>query len=158
MATETTGLTGLAERYAVHLGTFVGAAAYFWRDIVKYLGAWGRSILAGPLRQVTAVPRAGRTRAGRYRHVADPLRVKEVDVGEGERRRRDVVCHNPDAAACALRAARRVGRDRPLEARGRRRVNATPGAAAGPGLQSLRQRSVPVRTSRQERMPLKPRV
>jgi undecaprenyl-diphosphatase len=29
---------------ALHLGTFVGALAYFWRDIVKYLAAWGRSI------------------------------------------------------------------------------------------------------------------
>src|SRR5439155_13529338 len=28
---------------ALHLGTFVGAAAYFWRDIVKYVRAWGRS-------------------------------------------------------------------------------------------------------------------
>jgi len=29
---------------ALHIGTFVGAVAYFWRDIVKYLKAWGRSI------------------------------------------------------------------------------------------------------------------
>ncbi|HEX9375404.1 MAG TPA: undecaprenyl-diphosphatase UppP [Actinomycetota bacterium] len=29
---------------ALHIGTFVGALAYFWRDIVRYLGAWGRSI------------------------------------------------------------------------------------------------------------------
>jgi transposase len=61
--------------------------------------ALGRYILAVPLRQVTEVPLAVRTRAGRYRHVAHNLRVKEVDVGEGERRRRDVVCHNPDEAA-----------------------------------------------------------
>jgi undecaprenyl-diphosphatase len=29
---------------SLHVGTFVGAAAYFWRDIAKYLAAWGRSI------------------------------------------------------------------------------------------------------------------
>ena len=34
-------------------------------------------------------------RPGRFQQVADNLRVKEVVVGEGERRRRYVVCHNP---------------------------------------------------------------
>jgi undecaprenyl-diphosphatase len=29
---------------ALHVGTFVGALAYFWRDVGKYLGAWIRSI------------------------------------------------------------------------------------------------------------------
>jgi undecaprenyl-diphosphatase len=29
---------------ALHIGTFVGALAYFWRDIVRYLAAWIRSI------------------------------------------------------------------------------------------------------------------
>ena len=29
---------------ALHMGTFFGAVAYFWRDIAKYLAAWGRSI------------------------------------------------------------------------------------------------------------------
>jgi transposase len=33
-------------------------------------------------------------RPGRYQQVAENLRVKEVVVGEGERRRRYVVCHN----------------------------------------------------------------
>jgi transposase len=61
--------------------------------------ALGRSMLAVPRRQVTAVQLNGLTRAGRYRDVAHNLRVKEVDVGEGERRRRYLVCHNPDAAA-----------------------------------------------------------
>jgi hypothetical protein len=36
------------------------------------------------------------TRAGRYQEVAGNLRVKEVVVGDGERRRRYVVCHNPE--------------------------------------------------------------
>jgi undecaprenyl-diphosphatase len=29
---------------ALHMGTFLGAVAYFWRDIVKYLKAWVQSI------------------------------------------------------------------------------------------------------------------
>jgi undecaprenyl-diphosphatase len=29
---------------ALHIGTFVGAVLYFWRDIAKYLGAWVRSM------------------------------------------------------------------------------------------------------------------
>lgn len=29
---------------ALHMGTFAGALAYFWRDILKYLKAWGRSM------------------------------------------------------------------------------------------------------------------
>ena len=35
------------------------------------------------------------TRPGRYKEVAGNLRVKEVIVGDGERRQRYVVCHNP---------------------------------------------------------------
>jgi undecaprenyl-diphosphatase len=35
---------------ALHLGTFVGAVAYFWRDIAKYLAAWFRSIRARAIR------------------------------------------------------------------------------------------------------------
>jgi undecaprenyl-diphosphatase len=29
---------------ALHMGTFVGAVAYFWRDIARFLAAWVRSI------------------------------------------------------------------------------------------------------------------
>jgi hypothetical protein len=38
------------------------------------------------------------TRAGRYHTIVPNLRVKEVLVGDGERRRRYVVCHNPTEA------------------------------------------------------------
>ena len=61
--------------------------------------ALGRDILAVPRRKVTEVSLAGLTRPGRDRDVAPHLRGKEVYVGAGERRRRYVVCHNPDAAA-----------------------------------------------------------
>jgi undecaprenyl-diphosphatase len=41
---------------ALHVGTFVGAFAYFWRDITKYLSAWIRSIrsrtVSGPEERV----------------------------------------------------------------------------------------------------------
>jgi len=39
------------------------------------------------------------TRPGRYQKVAENLEVKEVTVGDGERRRRYVVCYNPEEAA-----------------------------------------------------------
>src|SRR2546428_536991 len=61
--------------------------------------ALGRYILAVPMRKVTEVPLEVLARAGRYRDVAHNLRVKEVYVGTGERRRRYLVCHNPDEAA-----------------------------------------------------------
>jgi undecaprenyl-diphosphatase len=35
---------------ALHLGTLVGALAYFWRDIARYLTAWFRSIAARSIR------------------------------------------------------------------------------------------------------------
>ena len=37
---------------ALHMGTFVGALVYFWRDITKYLAAWFRSIRARSVRTV----------------------------------------------------------------------------------------------------------
>src|SRR5215831_9289141 len=61
--------------------------------------ALGRYILAVPMRTVTEVSLAVLTRPGRYRAVAPQRRVQEVYVGEGERRRRDVICHNPEEAA-----------------------------------------------------------
>ena len=51
------------------------------------------------MRKVTEVQREVLPAPGRYRDVAANLRVKEVVVGEGERRRRYLVCHNPDEAA-----------------------------------------------------------
>jgi hypothetical protein len=61
--------------------------------------ALGRYILAVPMRKGSAVSLDVLPRLGRYRDVAPHLRVKEVYVGAGERRRRDVVCHHPDEAA-----------------------------------------------------------
>jgi transposase len=58
----------------------------------------GKYILATRLRAGDEVTSDVLTRAGRYQVVAENLRVKEVVVGEGERRQRYVVCHNPAEA------------------------------------------------------------
>ena len=58
----------------------------------------GKYILASRLRAGDEVTTDVLTRAGRFKEVAGNLRVKEVFVGDGERRRRYVVCHNPDEA------------------------------------------------------------
>lgn len=59
----------------------------------------GKYILASKMRAGDEVTKDVLTRAGRYKPVADNLRVKEVFVGDGERRRRYVVCHNPQEEA-----------------------------------------------------------
>jgi len=55
----------------------------------------GKYILASKMRAGDEVTDEVMTRPGRYRTVKDNLRVKEVIVGDGERARRYVVCHNP---------------------------------------------------------------
>lgn len=55
----------------------------------------GKYILASKMRGGDEVTKKVMTRAGRYATVADNLRVKEVFVGDGARRNRYVVCHNP---------------------------------------------------------------
>ena len=59
----------------------------------------GKYILAAKMRAGDEVTKDVLKRPGRYQRVKDNLRVKEVWVGDGERRRRYVVCHNPDEAA-----------------------------------------------------------
>jgi transposase len=59
----------------------------------------GKYILAAKMRAGDEVSKEVLTRPGRYQVVRDNLRVKEVLVGDGERRRRYVVCHNPEEAA-----------------------------------------------------------
>jgi hypothetical protein len=52
-------------------------------------------ILGEKLRGDQAEAKAALSRQGRYATVADNLRVKEVNLGDGER---FVICHNPEAA------------------------------------------------------------
>jgi len=60
--------------------------------------ACGRYVLACRAASVSEVKNDVLARPGRYREVADNLRVKEVVVGTGEKRRRYIVCHNPQQA------------------------------------------------------------
>jgi hypothetical protein len=50
------------------------------------------------MRKVKAIEADVLTRPGRYKKVADNLQVKEVWVGDGERRRRYVLGLNPQEA------------------------------------------------------------
>jgi transposase len=90
---------------------FVGDSGMFSEANQQRLSrALGRYILAVPMRKVTEVQREVLSRPGRYREVAANLQVKAVVVGEGERRRRYLVCHNPEEAA-----REQAHRDRLLE-------------------------------------------
>jgi transposase len=98
--TPITHLTHDLRGWRLTRGVFVGESGMCSEANRQRLSrALGRYILAGPMRKVTEVHLDVLTRAGRYRDVAHNLRVTEVDVGEGERRRRYLVGHHPDAAA-----------------------------------------------------------
>jgi Transposase DDE domain len=58
----------------------------------------GHYVVADKLRNASNEARDALARPGRYHVAAGNLRVKEVYVGNGERRQRFVVCHNPEAA------------------------------------------------------------
>lgn len=76
---------------------FVGDAGMVSADNLKTLSlGGGKYIVCMPIVQGGEVAKEVLTRRGRYKKVAHNLRVKEVLVGEGERRRRYVVCHNPE--------------------------------------------------------------
>jgi Transposase DDE domain len=85
---------------------FVGdAGMYSAANLAALSRGLGRYILAVPMRKVTEIEAEVLTRPGRYKPVADNLQVKEVVVGKpapekagGERRRRYVLCLNPQEA------------------------------------------------------------
>ena len=65
----------------------------------RYLQRGGGHYIVGEkLRGDSAEAAVALSRQGRYRTVADNLRVKEVRVDNGAARDRFVICHNPDAA------------------------------------------------------------
>ena len=75
---------------------FVGdAGMYSAQNLVDLSRGLGRYVLAVPMRRVQDVEVEVLSRPGRYRQVADNLQVKEVWVGDGERRKRYVLCFNP---------------------------------------------------------------
>jgi len=59
----------------------------------------GKYLMCMPARPGGELAESVLTRPGRYQTVAENLQVKEVAVGEGERRRRYAVCFNPEEAA-----------------------------------------------------------
>lgn len=61
------------------------------RELAKGLGHY---ILAMPMGKLKEVQEAVLSRAGRFQTVSDSLEVKEVVVGDGERRQRYIVCRN----------------------------------------------------------------
>jgi hypothetical protein len=78
---------------------FVGDAGMYSADNLAALSrGLGRYILAVPMRKVKDIEVEVLTRPGRYKQVADNLQVKEVWVGDGERRKRYVLCLNPQEA------------------------------------------------------------
>ena len=87
----------------------VGDAGMDSEENRKVLAAGlGRYVLAVPVGRSKEVQEQVLSRAGRYRKVADNLDAKEVVVGEGEARRRYVLCRNKDEAARQLRRRERV--------------------------------------------------
>jgi Transposase DDE domain len=78
---------------------FVGDAGMVSQANLQALArGGGKYIVCMPMRRGDEVTREVLARPGRYHAVADNLRVKEVVLGDGERRRRYIVCHNPQEA------------------------------------------------------------
>jgi hypothetical protein len=78
---------------------FVGDAGLYARVNLSELskGA-GRYILATPIGRVKEIKDEVLSRPGRYAQITPHLRAKEVIVGEGERRRRYILCLNTEEA------------------------------------------------------------
>ena len=88
---------------------FVGDAGMVSETTLRALAAAGGRYLVGQsLRAGREAYEAVLERPGRYREVAENLRVKEVTVGAGERRRRYAVCCNPQEAERERRHRERV--------------------------------------------------
>lgn len=78
---------------------FVGDAGMVSQANLQTLSrGGGKYLLAMPMKRGDEVTEAVLARPGRYRAVAENLQVKEVVVGDGERRRRYAVCFNPQEA------------------------------------------------------------
>jgi hypothetical protein len=91
---------------------FVGDAGMVSQENLRQLArGGGRYILCMPVYQGGEVAKEVLRRPGRYQTVAANLQVKEVVVGEGERRRRYVVCHNPQEAERQRRHREQVLRE-----------------------------------------------
>jgi Transposase DDE domain len=78
---------------------FVGDAGLYARaNRAELSRGAGRYILATPIGRVKEIKDEVLSRPGRYAEIAPNLRAKEVVIGEGERRRRYILCLNAEAA------------------------------------------------------------
>ena len=79
---------------------FVGDAGMVAAANFKALAAGGgKYLMCVPMRRGDALTQQVLARAKRYRTVNERLQIKEVVIGDGERRLRYVVCFNPEEAA-----------------------------------------------------------
>jgi hypothetical protein len=79
---------------------FVGdAGLYSKANLAELARGAGRYVLATPLAKVKEIRDEVLARPGRYASITPELDAKEVIVGEGERRRRYVLCLNREEAA-----------------------------------------------------------
>lgn len=60
--------------------------------------ACGKYLLASRMSTISEIKREVLSKRGPYRVITDNLKAKEVIVGEGERRRRYILCYNPKEA------------------------------------------------------------
>jgi len=78
---------------------FVGDAGMVSKANLKTLSAGGgKYLVCVPMRRGDEVTKEVASSKGRYKHIAENLRVKEVVIGKGECRRRYALCFNPQEA------------------------------------------------------------
>jgi Transposase DDE domain len=78
---------------------FVGdAGLYAQANLAELSRGAGRYILATPIGRVKEIKDEVLSRPGRYAEITPNLRAKEVIIGQGERRRRYILCLNAEAA------------------------------------------------------------
>lgn len=78
---------------------FVGdAGMYSAANLEELSKGAGRYILATPIRRIKEIKDEVLSHPGRYADIATNLRAKEVIIGDGERRRRYILCLNEEEA------------------------------------------------------------
>jgi len=78
---------------------FVGdAGMYSAANLAELSKGAGRYILATPIQRVKEIKDEVLSHPGRYAEIAPNLRAKEIILGDGERRRRYILCLNEDEA------------------------------------------------------------
>jgi hypothetical protein len=78
---------------------YVVDSGFSGQDNLRHLRSAGGHYIAG-MKMRSGMPQteAALSRQGRYRTIKDNLRVKEVNVGDGDAAQRFIVCHNPAEA------------------------------------------------------------